>query len=227
MHAILTGLHIDNVKTDMQPYLLQHTTYIECGFAGESEYSMFKRNVTTRTEKVVCVSPMSDCRECCSPQRLFSAHWQKNLSKIKALLPAHRWPPDLLSEIRDMRSEMGLLKDLWAEVLQIKETMQKSTAMTGAYQQRTWGPLPSADLHASLIVPPWPICPTTTTLSAPMQFFRVTIQCLDWHQREVLHISPCSSAVLYAPPATKVLFLYSYKWWFLPALFQIWEQWQF
>lgn len=36
-------------------------------------------------------------------------------------------PPGLLTEIKEMRSDMVLLKDLKAEISQIRETIQKST----------------------------------------------------------------------------------------------------
>uniref|UniRef100_A0AAV2JRS9 ribonuclease H n=1 Tax=Knipowitschia caucasica TaxID=637954 RepID=A0AAV2JRS9_KNICA len=58
-------------------------------------------------------------------------------------------PPELLSEIKEMRSEMGFLKDLRAEVSQIRETMQRSTTTVpvsrGAedhYQAPTFTPHP-------------------------------------------------------------------------------------
>lgn len=55
--------------------------------------------------------------------------------QVKFQLKRKTWPskaqptlaPDLLSEIKEMRSDMALLKDLRAEVAQIRETIQKST----------------------------------------------------------------------------------------------------
>lgn len=49
-------------------------------------------------------------------------------------------PPDLLSEIKEMRSDMVLLKDLRAEVSQIREAVQRSTPVTPLYPLQSTEP---------------------------------------------------------------------------------------
>ena len=122
MHTILTGLQSDNVKSDMQPYLLQPTT--------SDEVLLEKVNVACANEK-----ERQDKKKQAMPQRTTTINAvlpndtpapaeKKTVQKQSVAAP----PSDLLSELKEMRSEMVLLKDLRAEVSQIRETMQKSTA---------------------------------------------------------------------------------------------------
>lgn len=122
MHTVLTGLQSDNVKIDMQPYLLHPTT--------SDEVLLEKVNIACANEK-----ERQDKRKHAAPLRMTTVNAvhpsdtplpaeKKNVQKQSTATAS----PDLLSEIKEMRSEMVLLKDLQAEVLQIRETMQKSTA---------------------------------------------------------------------------------------------------
>lgn len=122
MHTILTGLQSDSVKSDMQPYLLQSTT--------SDEVLLEKVNIACANEK-----ERQDKKKYAVPQR---AAIVNAVQPNETPAPAEKktvqkqstaaLPPDLLSEIKDMRSEMVILKDLRAEVSQIRETMQRSTA---------------------------------------------------------------------------------------------------
>lgn len=124
MHTILTGLQSDNVKSDMQPYLLQSSTSdevllekVNIACANERERQDKKKHAVPHRAAIVNAVHHSD-----TPAPVGQKTVQK---QITAAIP-----PDLLSEIKEMRSEMVLLKDLRAEVSQIRETIQKSTSTT-------------------------------------------------------------------------------------------------
>ena len=124
MHTILTGLQSDNIKSDMQPYLLKPTTSdevllekVNVACANEKERQNKKKHAVPHRAATVNALNPSDT----------PAPIEKKIVQKQSTATA---TPDLLSEIKEMRSEMVLLKDLRAEVSQIRETMQKSTSMT-------------------------------------------------------------------------------------------------
>lgn len=122
MHTVLTGLQNDNIKSDLQPYLLQTST--------SDELLLEKVNVACAYEK-----ERQDKKKHSAPSRVTHVNTvqssespvekKNNTQQNTAILP-----PDLLSEIKEIRSDMVLLKGLRAEVSQIIETIQKSAPAT-------------------------------------------------------------------------------------------------
>lgn len=120
MHTVLTGLQNDNIKSDLQPYLSQiHTSdellleRVNIACANEKERQDKKKsNGPSRVANVSAVQPSEVTVE-------------KKRTNQQSTPPL---PPELLGEIKEMRADMVMLKDLKAEVSQIMETIQKNTS---------------------------------------------------------------------------------------------------
>lgn len=126
LHTVLTGLQSDSVKSDLQPYLLQTSTSDELlleklnvACANEKERQDKKRqNLPPRSTNVHVVqsSDGPDEKKCNSQQQITTPS------------------PDLLTELKELRSNMVMLKDLKAEVAHIRESIQKPTQGPQQYQ---------------------------------------------------------------------------------------------
>lgn len=149
MHTVLTGLQSDDIKGDLQPYLLQTDTL--------DELLLEKLNISCANEK-----ERQDKKKHAAPSRVTNVNTvqssevlveKKNTtSQSSAILP-----PDLLAEIKEMRSDMVLLKDLKAEICQIRETIQRPT---------TAPPQCLSPSREPAIVPsPYPVFSTITILT--------------------------------------------------------------
>ncbi|XP_039676826.1 uncharacterized protein LOC120571799 [Perca fluviatilis] len=173
MHTVLTGLQSDNIKSDLQPYLLQTNT--------SDELLLEKLNIACGNEK-----ERQDKKKHAAPSRVTNVNTvQSNELPVekKSTIPQRTatLPPDLLSEIKEMRSDMVLLKDLRTEVSQIRETIQRSTPAPPQYPQpsrepaNTHAPIPSFRPHSPHIVTMNQIpCPFTD--SSHQQWYRSTVQ---------------------------------------------------
>lgn len=123
LHTILTGLQNDSVRGDLRPYLTQTDVSDELLFdkvnlacAHEAERQSKKKLIQPCTTKVHIVQSSDTPME-----------------KKGKTPPQHN--PDnhelqILSELREMRSGMALLKDLSAEVSQIKESIKQPQVMS-------------------------------------------------------------------------------------------------
>lgn len=119
MHTVLTGLQNDSIKSDLQPYLLQTNT--------SDELLLERVNIACANEK-----ERQDKKKHSGPSRVTNVSTvqssevavEKKRTTQQSTPPL---PPDLLCEIKEMRADMVLLKDLKAEVSQIMETIQKTT----------------------------------------------------------------------------------------------------
>ncbi len=125
MHTVLTGLQNDNIKSDLQPYLLQTQT--------SDEVLLEKVNIACANEK-----ERQDKKKHSAPSRVTNVNTvQSSESPVEKKNTTQQntatLPPDVLSEIKEIRSDMVLLKDLRAEVSQIRETIQKSTPAPQQY----------------------------------------------------------------------------------------------
>lgn len=121
LHTVLTGLQNDNVKRDLQPYLEQTDISDElllermntaCAYEAERQN---KRKLLGQQRPITIHSAQSSDAPVEKNEKLLA---QQNSGKI---------PPMVLSQLEEMRSEMALLKDLKAEVSQIRESMQQYT----------------------------------------------------------------------------------------------------
>lgn len=119
MHTVLTGLQSDNIKGDLQPYLLQTDT--------SDELLLEKLNISCANEK-----ERQDKKKHAAPSRVTNVNTVQSSEvpmekKIATSQSSVILPPDLLAEIKEMRSDMVLLKDLKTEICQIRETIQRPT----------------------------------------------------------------------------------------------------
>lgn len=118
LHTVLTGLQNDNIKRDLQPYLELATV--------SDELLLEKLNIAC-----ACESERQDKRKALTPHRIavHSADTNESRTDKREKAPTSqsnsKVQPDLLAELKEMRSNMTILNDLKAEVSQIKDYMQK------------------------------------------------------------------------------------------------------
>ncbi|XP_033182193.1 uncharacterized protein LOC117152945 [Anabas testudineus] len=117
MHTILTGLQNDNIKTDLQPYLLQPAT--------SDELLLERLNMACANEK-----ERQDKKRQTAPQRHPAVHaiQSSDLNGDKKLTSKQTitmLTPDVLSDLKEIKADIVLLKDLKAEVSQIRESIQQ------------------------------------------------------------------------------------------------------
>lgn len=118
MHTILTGLQNDSIKTDLQPYLLQLTT--------SDELLLERLNMARANEK-----ERQDKKRQTTPQRHTGVHAVQSSDasrdkKGKAQQNIATLPPDVLSDLKEIKADIVPLKDLKAEVTQIRESIHKT-----------------------------------------------------------------------------------------------------
>lgn len=119
MHAVLTGLQSDSVKSDLQPYLLQTST--------SDELLLEKLNIACSNEK-----ERNDKKRQNLPPRPTNVHALQSSDvpvekKCHSQQQTTTLSPDLLTELKELRSDMMMLKDLKIEVAHIRESIQKPT----------------------------------------------------------------------------------------------------
>ncbi|KAL7883023.1 hypothetical protein SRHO_G00006810 [Serrasalmus rhombeus] len=158
LHAVLTGLQNDNIKRDLQPYLEQsdisdelllERLNIACAYEAERQN---KRKMTAPQRSVAVHSAHSDVTSVEDKERVT----QPKQCKIHS---------EVLSELKEVKSGMALLKELRAEVSQIKESMQQ--------------PVYPPKLHLAPMEGP-----SQKTQKLPQVYYPSTI--LDW-QKDVVH----------------------------------------
>lgn len=125
MHTILTGLQNDNVKTDLQPYLLQPAT--------SDELLLERLNTACANEK-----ERQDKKRQITPQRHTAVHAIQSSDingdkKMTAQHPIGTLPPDVLSDLKEIKAYIIQLKDLKAEVSQIRESIHKRDSVPKFY----------------------------------------------------------------------------------------------
>lgn len=129
-HTMLTCLHSDNIKRDLQPYLelpnnsnelLLEKLNISCAFESE------RQDKTPQRSAAIHLAQMGD-----------NTVEKKEKNTVK--LTGSEVQPDILSELKEMRSNMALLNDLKAEVSQIKEFIQKPQCSPPQYPNQVEGP---------------------------------------------------------------------------------------
>lgn len=123
LHTVLTGLQNDNIRGDLRPYLTQAEVSDELLFdkvnqacAHETERQCKKKLVQPCVPKVHVVQSSDTAIE-----KKGKAPCPKNSEK-------HEF--DILTELREVHSGMALLKDLSAEVSQIRESIKQPHIMS-------------------------------------------------------------------------------------------------
>ena len=123
LHTVLTGLQNESIRNDVLPYLQQQTCSDELlleklniACANETERQNKRRQITQQRSATVHAAQSDDSileRKNKEPNR-------DNPGKTQ---------PDVLNELKAMRSDMALLKTLSAEVAQIKESIRQPSPM--------------------------------------------------------------------------------------------------
>lgn len=120
LHTILTGLHNDYIRSDLKPYLQQSDVSDELlleklNIACMTEAERQNKKKTTTQHRSVAVHS-AETHEVLAPTE------KKGRTPVQISKNQH--PPELLNELREIRSDMALLKNLSAEVSQIRESIQ-------------------------------------------------------------------------------------------------------
>ncbi len=123
LHTVLTGLQNDSIRGDLRPYLTQADVSDELLFdkvnqacAHETERQNKKKLVQSCAPKVHAIQSSDTVIE-----KKGKPACQKNSEKTEL---------DILSELREMRLGMALLKGLSAEVSQIQESIKQPQVMS-------------------------------------------------------------------------------------------------
>lgn len=118
LHTVLTGLQNDSIRSDLQPYLQQTTSSDELlleklniACANEAERQHKKKLLMQQRPATVHSAQSNDV----PAEKKEKAPNHEHTSKIQ---------PDILNELKEMRSDMALLKNLSAEVAQIRESIR-------------------------------------------------------------------------------------------------------
>lgn len=131
LHTVLTGLQNDSIRSDLQPYLQQTAT--------SDELLLEKLNIACANDA-----------ERQNKKKLFIQHRPTTVhsaqsndtpaeKKIKNPNLEHtsKLQPDVLNELKEMRTEMAQLKNLGAEVAQIRESIQQPNPAQKQYLATT------------------------------------------------------------------------------------------
>lgn len=127
LHTVLTGLQNDNIRTDLQPYLQQTTTSDELlleklniACANEAERQNKKKILPQQRPTTVHTVQAND-------------HFTDKKVVAPKSEPTNKTHSDVLNELKEMRSEMALLKNIGAEVAQIKESIRQPIPTQASY----------------------------------------------------------------------------------------------
>ena len=119
LHTVLTGLQNDCIRSDLQPYLQQTTT--------SDELLLEKLNIACANE-----AERQNKKKLLTQQRPGTVHSAQSNEipvdkKVKNPIPEHtsKIQSDVLNELKEMRSDMAFLKNLSAEVAQIRESIRQ------------------------------------------------------------------------------------------------------
>lgn len=134
LHSVLTGLQNDNIRNDLKPYLQQ---------AGvNDEVLLEKLNIACMTE----TERQSKKKEG-TPQRPVGVHSAQSTdpsesSEKKGKAPENKNKLNLMDELKGIKADIALLKNLSTEVCQIRESIQ-NPQMTSTQNSATPGTLNS------------------------------------------------------------------------------------
>lgn len=161
MHTILTGLQSDNIKSELQPYLLKPTT--------SDELLLERLNIACSHEK----ERQEKRRQ--TSQRQAGVHAVQSCDgggerKQAAQQHTVTLPPDVLSDLQGLKADMLLLKDLKTEIAQIRETFQKNDPVTVRSPPVYRGNDCEAAYQSVNVQPPFVPWNNPTRVTAPAQF---------------------------------------------------------
>lgn len=115
LHSVLTGLQNDNIRNDMKPYLQADVN---------DEVLLEKLNIACMTE-----TERQNKRKETPPQRSAGVHLAQcteaqAIPEKKKKTPEIKNKPNLLDELKEIKAEIAVLKNLSTEVCQIRESIQ-------------------------------------------------------------------------------------------------------
>lgn len=142
LHTVLTGLQNESIRSDLLPYLQQPTCCDELlleklniACANEAERQNKRRQTTQQRPAVVHSSQSCD-------------ETTEKAKKDSNKDTSNKVGPDVLNELREVRSDMAVLKTLAAEVAQIKESIRQSPPVSSQHPPppvvREYAPVPQS-----------------------------------------------------------------------------------
>ncbi len=124
LHTVLTGLQNDSIRSDLQPYLTRTNVSDELLLG---KVNVACANETERQNKKKLLSHQHPTKV--NPVQVNEVAVEKK-AKTQCHKNTEKLEPDILSELKEMRSDMALLKDLSLEVSQIKESIRQPQIMS-------------------------------------------------------------------------------------------------
>ena len=118
LHTVMTGLQNDSVRSDLQPYLQQTTSdellleKLNIACMNEAERQTKKKLLTQSQQRPTSVHSVQSSDTTADKKGKNSN--SEHINRIQ---------PDVLNELKEMRSDMAILKHLGAEVAQIREAI--------------------------------------------------------------------------------------------------------
>ncbi len=160
LHAVLTGLQSDSIKVDMQPLLLDTKTTDEAlleklniACANEAERQKKKKTNVQHTTTVVHAVKSNDE----TPDKKFGATQS-----------APKSSSNVLSELKDLRTDVASLKTLSAEIAHIRESLQQPAFASPQCPVPAQG-VPEREIIQCQVQPYWP-SPGTNQMRVNTQF---------------------------------------------------------
>lgn len=121
LHTVLTGLQNDNIRSDLKPYLTKIDASDELLF---DKINIACANEMERQNKKKLLAQQHPKLHSVQTTEVSAERKEKTCHKS-----TEKREPDILSELKEIRTEMALLKDLSVEVSQIKESIRQPQAM--------------------------------------------------------------------------------------------------
>ncbi len=147
LHTVLTGLQSDSIKVDMQPLLLDTKTTDEAlleklniACANEAERQKKKKTNVQHTTTVVHAVKSND---------------ETTNKKFSATQSAPKSPSNMLSELKELRTDVASLKTLSAEIAHIRESLQQPAFASPPCPVPAQG-VPEREIIQCQVQPHWP-----------------------------------------------------------------------
>lgn len=151
LHTVLTSLKSDSIKVDMQPFLLDTKTTDETlleklNIAWANEAERQKKRKTSVQHTTTVVHAVQSCGETID-------------KKPNAVQGVPKSSSNVLTELKELRTDVASLKTLSAEIAHIRESVQRP-AFTSPQYPLPAQKVPERDLVQCQVQPCWP-SPTT------------------------------------------------------------------
>ncbi|KAL1249451.1 hypothetical protein QQF64_020456 [Cirrhinus molitorella] len=182
LHAVLTGLLSDSIKVDMQPFLLDTKT--------TDETLLEKLNIACANEVERQKKRKTSVQHATTIVHAVQSNGETTDKKLCAVQSVPKSSSNVLTELKELRTDVASLKTLSAEIAHIRESLQRPAFNSPQYPVPALG-LPEKEMVQYQVQPYWS-SPTTNQMRVNTQF-------------QPQYIAPTILCTLYSFPSKKVL----------------------